>query len=318
MDAISVDKLIFHSSNHCDDCFKKMEEFRIKDQLTDITLVAGEKSIRAHKVVISSLCDYFSVMFTGDLAETQQDVVTLNNIDPEALEALVKYAYTSELEIRVDNVESLLASSSILQIKNVRDACCDFMKSQLHPSNCLGIRAFADAHSCEQLFKIADIYAQEHFQDVCKNQEFFLLNTEQICEILSGEDLNVSSEEQIFAAVLTWINHDYEARKNSISDVLKQVRLPLLTPHFLINEVACHPAVAGNVACKDLLMEAMKFHLTPKKRGELQHLKSKPRKGTIGLLYAVGGKVNNRLLEVVCQVVKVLIPRSQDYGFGSC
>eukprot|EP00794_Sanderia_malayensis_P007021 gene7021-7808_t len=289
MDAISVDKIIFHSEEHSQDCFKRMEEFRSRDQLTDITLIAGDKRIRAHKVVISSLCDYFSAMFTGDLAETQQDVVTLNNIDPCALEGLVRYAYTSELEIRVDNVESLLASSSILQIKNVRDACCDFMKNQLHPSNCLGIRAFADAHSCEQLFKIADKYAQEHFQDVCKNQEFFLLNTEQICEILSGEDLNVTSEEQIFASVCSWINHDFEERKSSIADVLKQVRLPLLTPQFLIDEVACHPAVAGNDVCKDLLMEAMKYHLIPEKRGELKQLKSKPRKGTVGVLYAVGG-----------------------------
>ena len=303
MDAISVDKIIFHSSNHSEDCFKRMDEFRVKDQLTDITLVAGEKRIKAHKVVISSLCDYFSVMFTGDLTETQQDVVTLNNIDPDALEGLVRYAYTSDLEIRVDNVESLLASSSILQIQNVRDACCDFMKSQLHPSNCLGIRAFADAHSCQQLFKIADKYAQEQFQDVCKNQEFFLLSGEQICEILSGEDLNVTTEEQVFSAVCSWINHDYEARKSLIADVLKYVRLPLLTPQFLIDEVAHHPAICDNVECKDLLLEAMKFHLIPEKRGELKKLNSKPRKGTVGVLYAVGGMLLSTLVLLVCSLV---------------
>ena len=291
MDAISVDKVIHRSFNRIVESFKRMAEFRERDQFTDVVLVAGDKEIRAHKVVICSLCDYFSAMFTGELAETRQNVVTLNNIEPEALEALINYAYTSELEIRVDNVESLLASSSILQIKDIRDACCEFMKSQLHPSNCLGIRAFADAHSCEQLFKIADKYAQDHFLDVCKNQEFFLLSSEQICDLLMGEDINVTSEEQIFSCVLSWINHDYETRKSSVADILRHIRLPLLPPQFLVDEVARFPAIADSNPCKDLLLEAMKYHLVPEKRGELQQLKAKPRKGTVGVLYAIGGKL---------------------------
>ena len=284
-----MDKVIHRSEIRIKESFRKMAEFRQQGQFTDVVLVAGDKEIKAHKIVICSLCDYFSAMFTGELAETRQNVVTINNIEPEALEALINYAYTSELEIRVDNVESLLASSSILQIKDVRDACCEFMKSQLHPSNCLGIRAFADAHSCEQLFSIADKYTQDHFLDVCKNQEFFLLNTGQLCDILVGEDINVSSEEQIFSCVLSWINHDYEARKSAIGDILMHVRLPLLSPKFLVDEVARFPAIAENTFCKDLLLEAMKYHLVPEKREELTKLKAKPRKGTVGVLYAIGG-----------------------------
>ena len=290
MDTASVDKVLHRSFGRIVESFNKMATFRQEDKFTDVVLIAGNKEIRAHKLVICSLCDYFSAMFTGELAETHQNVVTLNNIEPEALEALINYAYTSEIEIRVDNVESLLASSSILQIKDIRDACCEFMKSQLHPSNCLGIRAFADAHSCEQLFAIADKYTQDCFLDVCKNQEFFLLNTDQLCDILIGEDINVTSEEQIFSCILSWINHDYETRKSAIADILVNVRLPLLSPKFLVDEVAHFPAIAENEACKDLLLEAMKYHLVPEKRGELKKLKAKPRKGTVGVLYAVGGK----------------------------
>ena len=290
MEATSVDKILHRSFNRIVESFHKMAAFRQEDKFTDVVLVAGNKEIRAHKIVICSLCDYFSAMFAGELAETNQNVVTLNNIEPEALEALINYAYTSEIEIRVDNVESLLASSSILQIKDIRDACCEFMKSQLHPSNCLGIRAFADAHSCEQLFNIADRYTQDNFLDVCKNQEFFLLNSEQLCDILTGDDINVTSEEQIFTCIQNWINHDFDARKSSIADILLNVRLPLLSPKFLVDEVAHYPAIADNEKCKDLLLEAMKYHLVPEKRGELKRLKAKPRKGTVGVLYAVGGK----------------------------
>ena len=289
MEESSVDKVIYESSKHCKESFTRMAEFRDKDQLTDIILVAGDKRISAHKVIISSLCDYFSAMFTGELSETRQQVVTLNDIEPDALEAIVDYAYTSKLEIRVDNVESLLASSSILQIPDVKDACCDFMKSQLHPSNCLGIRAFADAHGCDKLFKIADKYAKHNFLDVCKNQEFFLLSPEQLFEILCSDGLNVTSEEQVFNCVVSWMNHDYENRRHFVYEVLKCVRLALLCPTFIVDEVQSFPPVKESSDCKDLLLEAMEYHLVPERRTQLPNLVSKPRKGTVGVLHAIGG-----------------------------
>lgn len=42
---------------------------------------------------------------------------------------------------------------------DVRQNCCDFLQSQLHPTNCLGIRAFADVHTCTDLLQQANAYA---------------------------------------------------------------------------------------------------------------------------------------------------------------
>lgn len=44
---------------------------------------------------------------------------------------------------------------------DVRKNCCDFLQSQLHPTNCLGIRAFADVHACTELLQQANAYAGE-------------------------------------------------------------------------------------------------------------------------------------------------------------
>ena len=37
-------------------------------------------------------------------------------------------------------MQSLLPAANLLQLGDVRDACCEFLQSQLHPTNCLGIR----------------------------------------------------------------------------------------------------------------------------------------------------------------------------------
>lgn len=44
--------------------------------------------------------------------------------------------------------------------------CCEFLKKQLDPTNCLGIRAFADTHSCRDLLRFADKFTQHNFQEV--------------------------------------------------------------------------------------------------------------------------------------------------------
>ena len=283
------DAIVFTCNDHLIKTFKKMESFRKNSKLCDIVLVTGTKRITAHRLVLAAFSDYFSAMFTSDLSENNQGVVYLTDMDPTAVEALIQYAYTSHIEIRVDNVENLLSVACILQIDEVKQACSEFMKHQLHPSNCLGIRAFADGHGCSNLFKIADAFTKERFVEVVKNQEFVLLNADCVAQLLSSDDLNVSSESQIFNALTTWVEHDTE-RKKFLPRLLGLVRLPLLSPDFLVDKVEMSPLFRDVVPCRELIMEAMKYLLLPKRRFQLQNSRTSPRKSTVGKLYVVGGK----------------------------
>jgi len=53
----------------------------------------------------------------------------------------------------------LLPAAGLLQLQEVKKACCEFLITQLHPTNCLGIRAFADLHACTELLNLANTYA---------------------------------------------------------------------------------------------------------------------------------------------------------------
>lgn len=53
----------------------------------------------------------------------------------------------------------LLPAAGLLQLQDVKKACCEFLSSQLHPTNCLGIRAFADLHACTELLNQANTFA---------------------------------------------------------------------------------------------------------------------------------------------------------------
>lgn len=162
------------------------------------------------------------------MSESRQTHVTLHDIDPQALDQLVQFAYTAEIVVGEGNVQvrhaipipmspeisspdlctlaspylspissysvlfwtppvspifmpqTLLPAASLLQLNGVRDACCKFLLSQLDPSNCLGIRGFADTHSCSDLLKAAHRYVLQHFVDVAKTEEFMLLPLKQV------------------------------------------------------------------------------------------------------------------------------------------
>ena len=90
--------------------------------------------------------------------------VTLRDIDESAVEALVEFCYTSQIVIEEWNVQCLLPAACLLQLSEIQDVCCEFLKQQLDPSNCLGIRAFADTHACNDLLTIADKFTHHNFQ----------------------------------------------------------------------------------------------------------------------------------------------------------
>ncbi|XP_016103988.1 kelch-like protein 4 isoform X1 [Sinocyclocheilus grahami] len=278
----------FQATNHAEQTFRKMETYLQHKQLCDVLLIAGDHKIPAHRLVLSAVSDYFAAMFTNDVREAKQEEIKMEGIDPEALRALVHFAYTGVLELKEDTIESLLAAACLLQLSQVIQVCCNFLMKQLHPSNCLGIRSFADAQGCMDLLNVAHNYTTEHFLEVIQNQEFLLLPTTEIVKLLASDDINVPDEETIFQALMMWVRYDVQHRQRDLGVLLAYIRLPLLPPQLLA-DLENNKMFSEDLECQKLLMEAMKYHLLPERRPMLQSPRTKPRKSTVGSLYAVGG-----------------------------
>lgn len=58
------------------------------------TLTDAWQDLCPHRLVLSSVSDYFAAMFTSDVREAKQDEVKMEGVDPDALWVLVQYAYT--------------------------------------------------------------------------------------------------------------------------------------------------------------------------------------------------------------------------------
>ena len=143
----------------------------------------------------------------------------------------------------------------MLQLQEVQDYCSEFLRSQLDPSNCLGIRAFADTHSCRELLLLADKYMRNNFPEVIESEEFFLLPVNQLIEIISNDELNVRNEEQVYQAVMNWIRYNIDERRQYLAELMMHVRLPLVDTKFLVKFICSEPLLKQDPICRDLLDE---------------------------------------------------------------
>lgn len=248
---------------HMKKAFKVMNELRSQNLLCDVTIVAEDMEIPAHRVVLAACSPYFHAMFTGEMSESRAKRVRIKEVDGWTLRMLIDYVYTAEIQVTEENVQVLLPAAGLLQLQDVKKTCCEFLESQLHPVNCLGIRAFADMHACTDLLNKANTYAEQHFADVVLSEEFLNLGIEQVCSLISSDKLTISSEEKVFEAVIAWVNHDKDVRQEFMARLMEHVRLPLLPREYLVQRVEEEALVKNSSACKDYLIEAMKYHLLP-------------------------------------------------------
>ncbi|KAH7977365.1 hypothetical protein HPB49_001091 [Dermacentor silvarum] len=152
----------YRNQHHTQKAFETMNILRKQNLLCDVTLVAGATEVAAHKTVLASCSPYFYAMFTG-FTESRANKITLQGLDGTALALLIDYVYSAEIQVTEENVQTLLPAANLLQLSDVQEACCEFLQAQLHPSNCLGIRAFADLHGCLDLLSHCDSYIEQHF-----------------------------------------------------------------------------------------------------------------------------------------------------------
>ena len=253
--------LVYRPDEHTDGAFNCLVEMRKANTLCDVVIEVGDHTLSAHRVILAACSSYFSAMFSSDNLESRGGVVHFKEFNPDAIKSLIDFCYNSCITIDTCNVQELLPAASLFEMKGVVGACCKFLASQLHPSNCLGIRSFASIHNCIGLWSKCNMFMQQRFPEIALHEEFLELGFEEVSKIVCDSNLNVRGEEQVYEAVLSWVRHRDSERREYVSDLLKCVRMPLMSATYLSREVKREPLLMESFAGRGLLIDAMDYHL---------------------------------------------------------
>jgi len=89
------------------------------------------------------------------------------------------------------NMEAVSGRHSVFMLQ------CFLCIVRLHPNNVIGVRSFGDQFMCASLVEACNKYIQKFFVDVARSDEFLSMEQKDIVEVLSNDELHVSSEEQV-------------------------------------------------------------------------------------------------------------------------
>eukprot|EP00794_Sanderia_malayensis_P004620 gene4620-5227_t len=253
----------YTNSYHQNTVMDSMKELYESQNLCDVTLVAEEQEVKAHRAVLASCSPYFFTMFTGKLKEARQEVVQMQNITYLALCKIVTYCYTCSVEIAEENLFELLTAADMLQFTAIKESTCAFLSNKLTPANCIELSIFADMHSCHMLKDFSNKFAKENFRAVIRTDAFLETGYDQVQELLSSDSLGINSEKDVFEAAVSWVKHDKEARLKWLPSLINLVRLYQLPPKVLVDCVENEAVVAENTECMRLINDAKTYHLIP-------------------------------------------------------
>uniref|UniRef100_A0A672NPT7 Kelch like family member 10 n=1 Tax=Sinocyclocheilus grahami TaxID=75366 RepID=A0A672NPT7_SINGR len=276
--------------------FNVFDEARLLGEHTDLVIRANDREFQVHKIILCGCSPYFRVLLSTNWTRTAEHFYDIPGMSRNIVSLIIQYAYTRSVLITEENVLELLVAADQFIVSGLIDACCQFLESRLCPENCIGICMFTeDFHSCSKLRHKAKLYILQHFEEVLQvSEEFLELSVEQLEEIIDKDELIVKQEEVVFEAVLHWIDHAPESRRNHIAMLLPKVRMGLMTTDYFINNVKSNALVMENEACTPLIINAMKalfefdMDLQEPTSSELIHQLTRPRLPS-AILLATGG-----------------------------
>ncbi|XP_068438132.1 kelch-like protein 40b [Clinocottus analis] len=216
------------------------------DKLVDCVLKIKDKEFPCHRLVLCACSSYFRSIFLSDLEESKKKEIVLEDVEPGVMGLILKYLYTSQINVTEQNVQDIFAVANVYQIPSIFTVCVSFLQKRLSLSNCLAIFRLGLMLDCPRLAVSARNYACERFQLISRDEEFFQLLPSELAAILANDNLNVETEETVFEALMNWMSRDTESREKDLSGLLDCVRLRLVSEDYLKEKVEKHKLISFN------------------------------------------------------------------------
>ena len=281
--------------NHSISILNVLNDFRENKFLCDLVLVVQQKEMYCHRNILAAGSPYFRGMFSTKMKENMESKpVILNDLTVEIMELILAFLYTGQVLLTAENVKDIVAAANYFLMDNLKETCCQYLKKNLKPSNCLGVESIAEQFGCDELKEFTHQYILDNFVEVSQSKEFLSLCSEHVLELLSNDGTNVEKEEQIYEALLTWVkgsDKDQFERIKELENLLCMVRFPLMSPYYIADHVEKEEIVTSTSCCSSLLLEAKNYHLLPDRRHLLDNYRTRLRKsmGLVNVIIGAGG-----------------------------
>ncbi|KAK0065351.1 kelch-like protein 12 [Biomphalaria pfeifferi] len=263
----------------------------------DVTISVNNSEFKGHKFILSANSKYFKNIFTSERDRTSSAPIVLKNITPETFRLVLDCIYGGKDVLTAANLAEIWHAAVYLEIDFLYQACELYQTSRVTKENCVEMTNQATTFKSKKLKEAAWNMVVMEFNDISRREDFFLLESEDLLQVINSEDLAVDSEDYVVNAIVKWVQHspetsdrkfyadgekDYKSlekqpqrensnnslkkRKNDIVDMLKASRLCLASRRCL-QSLLDVKVIAENNKCFSVMRQALQYHLQPENHG---------------------------------------------------
>ncbi|KAM4557595.1 kelch-like protein 40a [Fundulus diaphanus] len=239
------------------------------DKFVDCVLKVQDREFPCHRLVLAASSPFFKAMFLSELEESKKREIVLKDVDPSIMEMILRYIYTSDINLTEQNVQDIFMVANMYQIPSIFSVCLSFLQEKMVLGNCLAILKLGLLLDCPRLALGAREFICERYQVVVRDQDFLQLSPSELAIILSSDALNVEREEQVFESLMDWVKHDETTRLKELPELLHCVRFRLIPIEYFKEKVEHHQYIRSNQEIKkelDLVTDAHQGRLPKPKR----------------------------------------------------
>ena len=256
-------------------------------KFVDCILKVKDKELPCHRLVLAACSPFFKVMFQLDSEECKRREVVLEDVEPSVMATVLRYIYTSDINLTENNVQEIFMAANTFQIPSIFTVCVSFLCDRLGLGNCLAIFRLGLLLDCRDLAVAARDYICEHYQVLVRDQDYHHLGPSELAAIIISDNLNVEGEEVVFESVLRWVAHDEGDRIKDLPDLLECVRFRLMDANYFSDKVEKHTWIESSQEIQtklQLIRDAREGKFPERKGGKSKKSEGKEERGQGGML----------------------------------
>ncbi|CAI2347560.1 unnamed protein product [Caenorhabditis sp. 36 PRJEB53466] len=154
-----------------------------KKQFSDFTIFCKSDSgmpsqtFHVHKSILSARSQVFAAMFEHHMQESDTNMTTVDDVEPEVMRELLLYIYTGQTKLINEMSQLLIAAADKYQLDRLKVLCEQQMCYSLNTDNACVTLMLADMHSANQLrahainfinVNATDVMASEGWEDLVR------------------------------------------------------------------------------------------------------------------------------------------------------
>ncbi|XP_063796266.1 influenza virus NS1A-binding protein [Pseudophryne corroboree] len=215
--------LSFEDEQFIESSVAKLNALRKSGQFCDVKLQVCGHEMLAHRAVLACCSPFLFEIFNNDSESHGISHVKFDDLNPEAMEVLLNYAYTSQLKAETELVKDVYSAAKKLKIDRVRQVCGDYLLSKIDAQSCISYRNFVNAMGDWRLLSKIDSYIQEHLLEISEQDDFLKLPRLKL-EIMLEENNSLPSNGKLYTKVINWVQRSIWEHGESLESLMDEVQ----------------------------------------------------------------------------------------------